>query len=510
MPLAAPGAGPDPSWTDRLASRPGVLLGAGLVLALLVTRTHGVYQVDEYFQVVEAASYLLGRTPFADLTWEFPAQIRPFLQPALYAGLGRAAAALGVTDPFALLHLFRLATAVAGWGALLVAYRAFAPGLRDPRSRGLLAATLGLAYFVPFLAGRTSSETLTGALLLVALSLAHRPGGAGRAILTGLFLGLAFDVRFQTGLAAAGVVAHALLYPRAGTSRWGTTLALLIGAGLAAGAGLLVDAWAYGTPVFTPWNYLRVNVFEGKASSFGTLPVFAYPALLLAAFPPFGAFAVAGLALLWLRRPRHLLTWATVPFFLGHSLIAHKEVRFLFPLLLPALIGLVLLLDEAGSGEGRGARVLAWVGRAFSHPVTVGLNLLGLVAVCLLPSPDNLEMHRWFREQAGTGVPFCAFTDPGRYHRHVAPFVRPDQAPVVTPVTDLAGLEACRTASAGPVYVLAKHPLPPGVRAFLDAGGPPIFTSLPLAVERLDAFGWLGRADLYLAWRLEPRRARAP
>jgi phosphatidylinositol glycan class B len=511
MVQAAPGAGSAPSWSDRLVPHTGALLAAGLVLALLVTRTHGVYQVDEYFQVVEAASYLLGRTPFADLTWEFPARIRPFLQPALYAGLARAAGAVGVTDPFALLHVFRIATALAGWGALVVAYRAFAPGLRDARWRGLLAATLGLSYFVPFLAGRTSSETLSGALLLLALSLRHRPGGgAGRVFMAGLFLGLAFDVRYQVGLAAAGVVAHAVLWPGAGRSRWAVAPWLLAGALLAAGVGLLVDAWAYGAPVFTPWNYLRVNLLEGKASSFGTLPAIAYPVLLLAAFPPFGAFAVAGLALLWLRRPRHLLTWATIPFFLGHSLIAHKEIRFLFPLLLPALIGLVLLWDDADAGEGRTARFLAWTRQAFGHPITLGLNAVGLVAVCLLPSPDNLEMHRWFREQATAGLPVCAFTDPGRYHRTLAPFVRPDRAPSVTMVTDLAGLEGCRAASACPVLVLAKYPVAANVRASLDAAGPPIFTSLPRVAERLDVSGWLGRADMYLAWRLEPRGARAP
>ena len=39
---------------------------------------------------------------------------------------------------------------------------------------------------------------------------------------------------------------------------------------------------------------------------------------------------------LWLRNPRHVLSWTTLPFVLAHMAAAHKEARFLFPMAIMA------------------------------------------------------------------------------------------------------------------------------------------------------------------------------
>ena len=41
---------------------------------------------------------------------------------------------------------------------------------------------------------------------------------------------------------------------------------------------------------------------------------------------------MAAMVAMWLRNPRHAVTWATLPFVAAHVLVAHKEARFLFPL----------------------------------------------------------------------------------------------------------------------------------------------------------------------------------
>jgi phosphatidylinositol glycan class B len=40
--------------------------------------------------------------------------------------------------------------------------------------------------------------------------------------------------------------------------------------------------------------------------------------------------------LAWVKKPGSPLTWVTLPFFLTHCVLAHKELRFLFPLVLSA------------------------------------------------------------------------------------------------------------------------------------------------------------------------------
>ena len=61
-----------------------LVLTAVALLAAQAWRSDGYYFPDEWFQVVELASYKLGRTPASDLPWEFREGMRPFLQPAIY------------------------------------------------------------------------------------------------------------------------------------------------------------------------------------------------------------------------------------------------------------------------------------------------------------------------------------------------------------------------------------------------------------------------------------------
>jgi phosphatidylinositol glycan class B len=119
--------------------------------------------------------------------------------------------------------------------------------------------------------------------------------------------------------------------------------------------GALVDRWGYGEWTFPAWTYLQANLLEGAAGLFGSELPFAYLWML-----PANIFAPVVLAMLalaivaWLRCPRHPVTWATLPFFIVHNLLSHKEERFLFPIaiLATALVPMALA-PSLLSGKGR-------------------------------------------------------------------------------------------------------------------------------------------------------------
>ena len=143
--------------------------------------------------------------------------------------------------------------------------------------------------------------------------------------------GLAFESRYQTGLLGLGPVCLAGDHcarplPGAGGVCRRRLVALAIGA--------LADRWGYGQFVFPPLGYVDVNLVQGVAAhQFGHEPVFAYLYLLPAQiFFAITLVLMAGMVAMWLRNPRHAVTWATLPFVLAHVAIAHKEARFLFPL----------------------------------------------------------------------------------------------------------------------------------------------------------------------------------
>ena len=76
------------------------LLALALLIQLLTAWQTFFFHSDEYFQIIEFASYKLGFTPKSMLTWEFREQIRPTIQPYLFSWLYQLLSAVGITNRF--------------------------------------------------------------------------------------------------------------------------------------------------------------------------------------------------------------------------------------------------------------------------------------------------------------------------------------------------------------------------------------------------------------------------
>jgi len=182
---------------------------------------------------------------------------------------------------------------------------------------------------------------------------------------------------------------------------------------------------------------LQANILQGKAAGFGTAPWWWYfYRVLLLTGPPIGIPGL-GLAAMGLWRNRnHVMTWALIPFLLAHLAISHKELRFMFPMLLPVLVMALyglreltttrILVSTPGhflrglsiSGSLRG--ILASIG--LSHPISprsrsstvaiggihalialaIGLNFLLLPARCLLPAEEAIRCFSFLYDASRT------------------------------------------------------------------------------------------------------------
>src|SRR5512137_420972 len=150
-------------------------VGLALTLAAATT-SDSVFQIDEHFQVVEFAGYKLGVTPPGELAWEFPARIRPWLQPGAYVLLARALHAVGVESPFPVMRGYRIASGLAAWAAIVALLLAVRHWFPSPRWRRAAYLSLTLPYFVPYLAARISSESLATTFLLLGVAILVAPG----------------------------------------------------------------------------------------------------------------------------------------------------------------------------------------------------------------------------------------------------------------------------------------------------------------------------------------------
>jgi GPI mannosyltransferase 3 len=358
-------------WTPRVRR----YLLANLAFVVVTAYFSVTYfHPDEHFQILEFVGHKLGTTTAAELPWEFRAQMRSWLQPAAYFVLVRAAQTLGVHDIFTITFLLRLASGLLAWVAVGFVVRTTLRWSDDDAVRLAQLRATTLLGFLPYLAVRTSSENVSCSLVsfgfCVVVDALRSPGARSAAplspraaFLAGILFGLAFEVRFHTALLAAGLFAWLCVFRRL---RAPGMAGLVAGGAIAIAAGLLVDRWGYGAWCFPAYPYFRRNLIEHVASTqFGTDPVYGYLYLLPAnIFAPVVVVLMVAVALTWMRRPKHPVTWVTLPYTLVNCLLAHKEERLFFPVLLIATSSITLGLSPAGRASALPAPLVGLARRA--------------------------------------------------------------------------------------------------------------------------------------------------
>ncbi|MDR2477930.1 MAG: hypothetical protein LBD48_01305 [Treponema sp.] len=411
----------DKSWVVFVRTYSIVL---ALILAVTAFLSLGYYHPDEHFQTIEFASYKLGKTAASDLAWEFGQRIRPWLQPACYVVIAKTAALLGIADLFILALIFRLFSAFFAWlsisAMMFCAYRLF----HEQSQRKAAVRLLALFCFLPYYMVRTSSESLSTSFCMMGFALLimgsralkqdascyERTYPGALCFVTGILWGLAFEFRYQVAFLIMGFMFW-MFFVSIRDKKTGFVKILLIVCGiLAPVAGCtFLDSWGYGGFTVAPWNYLDQNIFQHKAAGFGTMPVWGY-FKLIAKRPLFPALLTLGAAVGMWRFKKHPFTWGILVFFLIHSLIGHKEIRFLLNLTIPALFMVVYAVAPKKIDGGDNAAIPAklWKLRG-SLPAKFfyALNLVLLVVYSTRIEQPALFLDRYIYRH--TAAPFHAY-----------------------------------------------------------------------------------------------------
>ena len=336
-----------------------LLLGAVALHVTVTLLAVNPWHPDEHFQILEFAWARAGHAPVAGLPWEFAAKIRPTLHLTLALGLLKALEAVGLTSLYVWTLALRLGTLALAFVVLLHVVRHVSPKMTRAGRQVLWLASLFL-WFAPLFTSRFTSENLGGLALTAALPLIEDGRGRGRDAGIALLLGLSFIARFQMAFAVVALLSWISWY-RGG---WARAARIGLGASAVVGAGVLVDRWFYRAWVFTPWEYFRANLIDGVAAGFGASPWYAYLQWApLWMGPPLGLAIVALLLFAVASHRDSPWSWTLVAFVVGHSLIAHKELRFFFPLLylLPVLIAFGWEGLERKTQTAQWRRPLAWI-----------------------------------------------------------------------------------------------------------------------------------------------------
>jgi phosphatidylinositol glycan class B len=417
---------------------PGIPVRLCLVITFALSMgsallSEGYYHPDEQFQILEFTGYKLGLSPASDLAWEFPAKIRPAVQPAIAYAVFRALDRFHRANPFSVAFILRLFMAAAAWIVSLVLCIVALQWL----SQSILKKTLFLLscffWFFPYYHCRFSSENASGIAFFAGLAIVlwtslatNAPQSDRRARLlrffvAGLLMGFSFFFRFQMGFAIIGIGLWLLIFKKASILELFMLLASFC---ISCGINIGIDRWFYGSWVITPANYFNVNIIKNvSGAEFGVSPWWFYMVQLLVNLaPPISLIFIAGFFLTVYKCPKNPLVWGTLPFFLIHCIIGHKEFRFLFPMLfaLPAL--LVLGADSLWPFFIQRCKT-RWVMTTIKMCLFyfIAVNLILLLGYSFKPGKAEMSVFKWIYKAGTAGRLSLLTLQKSPYHLGAVP-----------------------------------------------------------------------------------------
>jgi GPI mannosyltransferase 3 len=298
------------------------IAAAAILRGWLAWYDHGVFWPDEIHQSLEQAHRAV--FGYGLVPWEFRDGARSWFFPGTIAAIWEAASLLGVDSSLTLVMLARLFMVACSVVAIVFATKLAVEtrGMRAGVAVAVILATLPPSVVFSY---RGMSETASAPLIaLGAWLLSKRTPRA--AHLAGLSIALACLCRYQNGLFVLVFVATLLLQ-----RRWREVAALCTtGAGVALFGGLL-DWVTWGSPFHSFVAYVEFNLLHDGASTFGVEPFSYYATALWTSVGLMLPVLVICFGIGAFYEP--VLGGAVLAYVLAHSVLPHKEFRFLVPCL---------------------------------------------------------------------------------------------------------------------------------------------------------------------------------
>jgi phosphatidylinositol glycan class B len=363
------------------------------------------WHVDEHYQIFEFASYKLGFTPLENLAWEYKSHIRSGILPFFAYCVSKILLFLQVFNPFLVEAICRVL------GSLLFVFvmqrliLKFEIDTLDNDSRKRFFLFHMLFWILPIVMVRFSSEAIGASLFWIGflfLDVWKDKVKFRTIFFVGIIWGLAFYIRIHLAILIGMTYLWMLCFRR---QRWPDIFLLAGGFGLATIVEISLNYWLYGAIVWTPFDYFKVNIIDNVASQYGVMPFYFYIVEIVKnLLPPLSLFILGGLGLFVYYYPKSIYSWLLASFILIHSLIGHKEYRFLFPIF-PILAPLACLGFVRYRSTFLNSKYAKWLWR---------FNLLLLPAALFIHSftpynhfslyPKTLQYHQVYTDSTN---PYC-------------------------------------------------------------------------------------------------------
>lgn len=284
----------------------------------------GYYYADEHYQIVEFALHILGQTPANALAWEYKYELRSGLLPLLAAIHIKTSSFIGIDNPFQQALIMRLT------GVVLFIYATSFfmyqnESIKNTQQSFYTLAIAWLLWFMPMLA-RFSAENFSACLLIILYVLCQNKNSKWYYV--AITAALLICVRYQAVVIVICLWLHTLIADK--KINYTLPFAFL----LANAIDLASAFFLYHKLTLPLYNYANMTI-SGTGPNFGEQPFSYYiTEIFSSAGYPIGALIIVALFFYLISKPKHLLSCIVFVYLTIHVIMPHKELRFLFPLLL--------------------------------------------------------------------------------------------------------------------------------------------------------------------------------
>lgn len=315
----------DPARRVRFAV---ILVIAALPRIWAAVWDQGIFWPDEIFQSTEPAHHFA--FGYGYVAWEFQDGARSWLFPGLIGLWWKLLAGLGMSAAPTLVVSAKLAMAALALVGIYASMR-IAEKLAGAEA-AVFCGLLGAAFPPSIVYGsRCMTEMASGPLIAVA-ALLTLDRNRTKLIVAGGLAGLAIYLRFQNGLIAVALLGWLLAQRRGRDAGF-----FAAGAAVTGLAGGLLDLFTWGAAFHSFSTYVRFNLIEGRSAEFGVEPPWYYAEVFWSAVGMSAVAVVIGLVVA-ARRATGLL-FIVLLYAAAHTAVAHKELRFLMPIV-PSMLAL--------------------------------------------------------------------------------------------------------------------------------------------------------------------------
>ena len=373
------------------------LVVVSLLLHLIAAYfSEGFYEQDEHFSILEPITFKLGYN--ATLGWDFFYNYdKQWFLSFFFYYIIKFLSFLNIDSPFKWMLIIRGFSALLGWISVISLIHISKKILKDEKNINLCFYISTLFWFYPYFHARPASESISISFLIIALSIFIHFYKSNKLIfICGLIFGLSIVTRYTNIFLIGSFGLWLIIFNKKILTK---IILLFCGFLIIFLLGIIIDYWGYGKfiPVFL--NYFLLNYEWSQMDYYSTNTNswwYNFYFILTEFLPPISILIILSMLIFWIRYPKNIITWTTLPYFIFLCTTPHKETRFLFPILSFSPIFLSAALDNLPLRfKIILKKILELKFSSFIKYILISINILALITLIFIPANQSTLLFKF-------------------------------------------------------------------------------------------------------------------